>query len=96
MRRQIIKQKNGMYAVFSLIINNIIYHSATRDEIVAEYLHYPMKAENKLSRKEVELLVDKQLKEADNKDAIRRALEACRATNGEREYKRVLNIINCR
>lgn len=96
MKRQIIKQKNGMYAVFSLIINNIIYHSATRDEIVVEYSHYPVKAEHKLDRKEIELLVDKQLKEADNKDAIRRALEACRITNGEREYRRVLNIINCK
>jgi hypothetical protein len=85
-----------MYAVFSLIINNIIYHSATREEIVSEYLLYPVKLKDKLNRKEIELLVDKQLGEADNNEAIRRALEACRATNGEREYKRVLNILNCK
>jgi hypothetical protein len=96
MKRQIIRQKNGMYAVFSLIINNIIYHSATREEIVSEYLLYPVKLKDKLNRKEIELLVDKQLGEADNNEAIRRALEACRATNGEREYKRVLNILNCK
>lgn len=95
MKRQIIKQNNGLYAVFSFVVDNIVYYSATREEIIKEYLSYPSKPEFKLSKREVELLVDKQLKESDSEYVKERALQACKRTNGYREYKRILDIIKC-
>lgn len=93
MGRQIIKQPNGLYCVFSSVVDSVIMHDATPEDIIEEWARE--------SREEIEHKVN-QLVAGLNNDELPKhplamnyneMLEHISIYNSKKEAKRVKSII---
>lgn len=93
MGRQIIKQPNGKYCVFSSIVDNIIYYDMTPGEIIEAYVE-----EEKESIKErVDKAIEKLESDSPHKSQFRMSyeemLDTIKNIHGDKELQEVKKAI---
>ena len=94
MGREIIKQPNGKYAIFSSIIDNFIFVNATKEE----YIKFRIKEETKRVKEELNVIFDK-LEKVENpypgykQQSFKDALNRIEAVHGKKEKLKILEMV---